>query len=201
MGRWSYSNKTEADNLKKIEIWWLKKFGYLNGWKSGGVEWTSGWSGDKSSIGITVSTMANENYIRFQYSQTEHNGEKKNFDYKARLVSTACNYGGERWWFVCPLTKNGVPCNRRVGVLYKDGDYFGCRHCYELTYQSKNENRSSKYHYLFRLLSSQKKIEKIRENMGREFYAGKPTKKFKKIMKIYEQDQPYYDLLRREKGV
>ena len=56
MGRWSYSNKTEADYLKKIEIWWLKKYGYLDGWKYGGVTWTYPLSGAESSINITVST-------------------------------------------------------------------------------------------------------------------------------------------------
>lgn len=193
--------KSESDNLKKVEIWWLKKYGYLNGWKSGGIEWTSGWSDTKSSIGITVSTMDGENYIRFQYSQTDNNGEKTDFDYKARLVSTDCNYGGKRWWFICPLTKNGVACNRRVGVLYKDGDYFGCRHCYELTYKSKNENKHYKHYHLFRILETKQKIEKIEEKMKREFYAGKPTRKYKQIMKIHRNTMPYYDLLRSKDGL
>lgn len=182
-------------------MWWLKKYGYLDGWKSGGIEWTSGWSGTKSSISITVSTMDGDNYIRFQYSQTDNNGEKTEFDYKARLVSTDCSYGGKRWWFICPLTKKGVACNRLVGVLYKDGDYFGCRHCYELTYKSKNENRKSKYYHLFRILDTSQKIEEIEDKMKREFYAGKPTRKYRRVMKIHQQTMPYYDLLRKKNGL
>ena len=47
---------------------------------------------------------------------------------------TACPRG---WWFICPLIKDGIACNRRVLKLYiGGGKYFGCRHCYELTYQS-----------------------------------------------------------------
>ena len=156
MGRWSYSNKTEADHLEKVEMWWLKKYGYLNGWKSGGIEWTIG-SGDKHSIGIEVSVM-DEKYVRFHYTQTDYNGEKKDFDYKVPLTTTACNYGGVRYWFICPLSKNGVYCGRRVGVLYKGGDYFGCRHCYDLTYSSKKENKSYKYYPLFNTLTLEKKI-------------------------------------------
>jgi hypothetical protein len=47
-----------------------------------------------------------------------------------------------RWWFVCPLVVNGRPCNRRVGKLYLPGAsrYFGCRHCYDLTYTSCQEH-------------------------------------------------------------
>ena len=81
MGRWSWSNKTEADGLKKIEVWWLKQYGYLNGWKSGGIEWKSGWDDSNSSIGIVASTR-DDNYVRFYYTQTDRDtDEKKDFDY------------------------------------------------------------------------------------------------------------------------
>ena len=145
--------------------------------------------------------MDNDNYIRFQYSQIEHNGESNDFDYTVKLISTNCNYGGKRWWFKCPLIKDGIPCNRRVGVLYKQGDYFGCRHCHDLTYSSKKENRNSIYFSLFKTLLSYKKIEEIQKTMKRDFYAGKPTRKLKRIMKLYEQTKPHSDLLKKEKTI
>ena len=40
------------------------------------------------------------------------------------LEWTACNFGGERPWFVCP----GAGCGRRVALLYGPGRYFLCRH-------------------------------------------------------------------------
>ncbi len=46
-------------------------------------------------------------------------------------------------WFLCPLLKrNGTPCERRCRKLYcpPGGKYFGCRVCYNLTYQSSNES-------------------------------------------------------------
>jgi hypothetical protein len=94
------------------------------------------------SIGFVVSTVEGDEYIRFQYTQTNrHSGEKSDLDYKARLDSTPCNFGGRRWWFICPLVVNGRPCNRRVGVLYIDGGkYLGCRHCHNLTYTSSKES-------------------------------------------------------------
>ena len=54
MGRYYWSKKTEADGLKKIQIWWLKKYQYLEGWRSGSITWTHSWSDSKSSVGISV---------------------------------------------------------------------------------------------------------------------------------------------------
>jgi hypothetical protein len=191
MGRYYWSKKEEADDLKKVETWWLKKHGYLVSelyCKSGGIEWTYGWSGDKHSIGISTCTSyidGRKPHIEFNYTQTENStGEKKEFRYQVPLVSTPCHYGGERWWFMCPLSKNGVPCGRRVGVLYKSGDYFGCRHCYELTYESRNKNHRYHLRPLFDHLLDDKKVDEIRATMKRSFYAGKPTRKMRRILKI-----------------
>jgi hypothetical protein len=61
--------------------------------------------------------------------------------YSFRLDATEPNYGGLRWWFLCPLDNNGRPCNRRVSKLYlpRDGRYFGCRQCHDLSYRSSQE--------------------------------------------------------------
>ena len=63
-------SKTEADGLKKIESSFLRKNKYFSNdsWKSGIITWTSGWSENKSSVGIEVSTS--ENYLRIHYTQT-----------------------------------------------------------------------------------------------------------------------------------
>jgi len=175
-------------------MWWLKKHGYLNGWKLGEMEWKSGFS-NKSSVGIEVCTI--ESYVRFFYTQTEENGEKKKFDYKVSLTTTSCNYGGVRYWFICPLSKNGVYCGRRVGVLYKAGDYFGCRHCYDLTYNSRNENHKYKNYPLLFWLKSWGKIEELEEKIKRPYYKGKPTRKQRKLEKIERRMIPYLDFIKR----
>lgn len=195
-----YGGKQEGDNLKKIEIRWLKKYSYLDGWKSGVIKWTSGWDGSESSIGIMGRVSEDDAYIKLTYTQTDQDGIKKDFDYKVYLARSPCNYGGVRYWFICPLSANGKPCDRKVGVLYKNGDYFGCRHCYNLTYASKNENRRYKNYYLFRILDTQTKVEKIRSTMKKSFYAGKPTRKMRRIMRLHQGSEPYVDtLMKREK--
>lgn len=57
---------------------------------------------------------------------------------KIRLDRTTPNYGGVRWWFICPK------CDRRVTRLHRPSHtyYFFCRHCYDLTYESAQSSRT-----------------------------------------------------------
>ncbi len=188
MGRWSYGGKTEADYLKKIEASFLRKHGFFNGWRSDSIVWTSNWDGKKTSVGISSSTTSDDKHIRIYYTQTDNDtGEEKDFDYKIPLVTTPCRYGGKRYWFKCPWYKNSVYCGRRVGVLYKDGDYFACRHCYDLTYSSRKENRRYRYYPLFNTIQLETKIEELEEKIKRPYYAGKPTQKQRQLEKLKER--------------
>jgi hypothetical protein len=69
------------------------------------------------------------------------------------LTWTACNFGGERPWFVCP----GDGCGRRVAIMYGPGRYFLCRRCYDLVYESQRENAMSR---------ALRRAQNIRERLG-----------------------------------
>ena len=143
MGRYSYSHKTTVEECKSINTKWLKDNGYFCGFKWGGMKWTNNTGEETGNIGFQVSIKDGDSYIRFQYSSTDRSTqEKKELDYKNSLVSTPCNYEGRRWWFICGLIVNGNYCGRKVGKLYlvPGGIYFGCRHCYNLTYRSCQEH-------------------------------------------------------------
>jgi hypothetical protein len=73
------------------------------------------------------------------------------------LKWTPCNFGGERPWFLCPGVVNGVRCGRRVAILYGPGRYFLCRHCYDLTYQSRRDNKMDRALH---------KAQEIRKRLG-----------------------------------
>jgi len=60
--------------------------------------------------------------------------DRKDESYPVYLDWTACNLGGKRTWFPCPVRGFG----RRVAILY-GGGIFACRHCYQLTYPSQRE--------------------------------------------------------------
>ena len=102
---------------------------------SSACRWTDGRTGEEqSAIGYTVDTLDLAS-ARLQLNYT--NGEET-IHYAIPLQVTYPHFGGLRWWFVCPLERNERLCNQRVGKLYLPpaGRYFGCRHCYELTYRS-----------------------------------------------------------------
>ena len=69
------------------------------------------------------------------------------------LEWTPCNFGGERPWFVCP----GIACGRRVAILYGQGKYFLCRHCYDLRYESQREDKMDR---------ALRRAQKIRQRLG-----------------------------------
>ncbi len=53
------------------------------------------------------------------------------------VTCTRCNFGGLRFWFVCPQ------CNNRVGVLYKNpiSEAILCRKCHGLSYMKSAFNK------------------------------------------------------------
>lgn len=193
--------KTEADYLMKIEISRLKKQGFLQSWRSGTMTWTNGFTDHKSSIGLMVSALEGDGHMQLTYTQTEYNGEKKKFDYKIPLTTMACRFGGKRRWFICPFFRDGQYCGRRVGVLYKCGDYFACRHCHNLTYHSRNENRRYKNFLLFATMTTYDKIHELEEEVKRPYYAGRPTRKQRRLDRLYKKAAIGYALLEQQKVV
>jgi hypothetical protein len=187
--------KEEADYLKKIEMWWLKENGFLIGYKSSSIVWSNRFADRKDSIGITVSTMDHDRYVRLCYTTTSYDGDKTDFDYKIRLTTTPCYFGGERYWFVCPLSTDDRYCGRRVGVLYKGGNYFGCRHCYDLTYMSKKVNRRHGMGPLFQGLALEERIADLEANIKTRYYGGKPTRKQRRLDDLYDRLGAKYALL------
>ncbi len=150
MGRWTYSHRRTVEECRSVSVTYLRRNGFLDALcKSSQLTWSR--NGEiTASIGIESNFIDEDNpYVRLTYTSTNRatNKEKK-LDYKVLLTSTPCHFGGKRWWFICPLTVNGIPCRRRLGVLYLGGDYFGCRHCHDLTYESVKENH--RYDALFR---------------------------------------------------
>lgn len=63
-------------------------------------------------------------------------------EYRVALSTILLCSGGLRWYFQCPLSINGIPCNRRVCILYlpPGARYFACRDCHDLTYKSCQES-------------------------------------------------------------
>ena len=118
-------------------------------------------------------------YIRLEY-RTRRWGEDefKSVEQKYPIVSTSCNYSGQRYWFICSVYRNGIYCGRRVAKLYKGGGsvYFACRHCYDLTYRSRIDG----YAY------TDSDLDKLGDSIKKWYYNGRPTRKHLRYLKMEE---------------
>jgi hypothetical protein len=109
----------------------------------GSLEWRRGAEKEPaSSVGYTLGVGNGAGVLLLQYQMGQ---PAERLDYPVRLVTTPCHLGGVRWWFLCPLSLDGVGCGRRVRKLYLRGKYFGCRHCHSLAYRSSQESDSRVY--------------------------------------------------------
>lgn len=72
-----------------------------------------------------------------------------------KVSATACNYGGHRYWLVCPQ------CGKRYGVLYRKESCWACRKCQGLAYGS--QIRESSYHdytkYFYKAVRIARKLD------------------------------------------
>ena len=134
-GRWFRLNsKTTVEDSLKLPLAKFQKC--FDRESSGTITWSRM---DKvhSSIGYFIKLNFGSPVVTLDYRwrQTE------TVLLPINLESTPTQFGGLRWWFTCPLSVNGVACNRRVGTLYLSpgAKYFGCRHCHKLTYRSCQE--------------------------------------------------------------
>ena len=187
MGRYYWDKKDTVEDCRDISIAFLKKHGYLSGYGhlAGHVAWKNHLGEETASIGVAVRLAENEQYARLNYTTTDRDtSEKTGYDYKVSLTTTPCHFGGVRWWFICPLSGNGVYCGRRVAKLYKapGAYYFGCRHCYDLSYQSRNDNRRGTWGQIGYYLNRAEQLEEQRLNLKRRFYRGRPTKRYRRIL-------------------
>jgi hypothetical protein len=182
MGRYYWDKKDTVEGCTQLSIFKLKEFGLLKGWSATTLTWTRRLSGRESSIGIVVDTESL--YAKVNYTITDRRtSEKTDYDYRISLTTTPCHFGGVRYWFICPVSVNGVYCGRRVGTLYlaSGGRYFGCRHCYNLSYESRNETRSGMFGAFSGALRADRQIEDLCGQIKRWTWRGRPTRKVSRL--------------------
>lgn len=178
MARYFYwDKKTTVEAALDLSIYWLNKQNLLNGHAFTTLTWTSSGSGRKSSVGLWVQTKIDP-HVQLTYTKTDREGNKKNFDCKVPLTTTPCNFGGVRYWFCCP------DCGQRVGCLYLDKEYFTCRTCANLTYDSRNESRLGRPGGIGYFLILENMLDKLYRNLKRRYYAGRPTRKYRQVLKL-----------------
>ncbi|MFC3881275.1 hypothetical protein ACFOSV_13870 [Algoriphagus namhaensis] len=177
-----YSNlPTLYDEALQINISKLKEWGYLipNNWKASTLNWSRN-GNQTASISIGVSTLEGNEYLHLKY-----NFRDEPRDYKVRLVKKPTNLGiGEMWFFRCPST--GKLCRKLYsieGYFYHREAFKGC--FYEAQIQSKYARFIDKNFRAYFKVDSL--YEQVCKKHLKKTYAGKPTKKYSKLLNQIEK--------------
>jgi hypothetical protein len=119
-------SKGLLEHCQAIDVLSWKRLGYADSPKTFELTWPS--DGDSADWLICVATRHSVTL----YGQGDFFDEALCYQ-NVRFDWTACRFGGERPWFVCP----GARCGRRVTKLYRLNSPFACRQCHRLAYASQ----------------------------------------------------------------
>lgn len=191
--------RREVEDFRRLSIFWLNQNSFIpkyRGLHRGSIVWY--WGEERSgNINFEVEILSYEEKsavgtIRLYYKYRDGWSEEwTDLDYKVILVTTPCRYGGFRFWFECPLVKNGVYCGRRVGVLHGFSEYFGCRHCGDLVYADQNLGGP------WRGGVTDDELYKAEMALKRQFYRGKPTKNYLRLLKMRRKNEESWQKIAR----
>ena len=109
-------------------------------------KWTNNYGEPVGSVNIWV----HEHQVTLSYQWTPRGSDPQSVICPIQIARTACTYGGNRSWFLCPR------CWRRCAVVYfgAPGGHYSCRRCLRLGYMSEAEGAMD------RLWRKQRKLEK-----------------------------------------
>jgi hypothetical protein len=153
-GNWyRFDKKITTGECHGVDVRYLHREDLLKPGNWFSLRWSRAGRQTGSIRGAVEGNARPERLILLYCQRNAPGGEWQDVRESVPLAWTACNFGGERPWFICPR----MGCGRRVAILYGPGKYFLCRHCYDLVYESQRENR------MYRALH---KAQAIRERLG-----------------------------------
>ena len=145
-GSWyRWNTKTTTEEVHRVDIRYMQKMGLLKWLDSSG---TLSWSNGEEQTG-SVRYRLEQDCLILMYRHRHQGEEWEDAEESVWLDRTPCNYGGVRFWFLCPQ------CGKRVAVIYGAGSRFLCRHCYDLPYGSQNESNTD------RMMRKARKIRRL----------------------------------------
>ncbi len=134
-----FTKKQTTDELLKLSIGWLKKQKSIqeNSKINGELCWKRYCDSSKptniASINFLSNFIGGNKYIELSYTYNNQEAIR----YKIQIDTSIPNYGGKRYWFICPK------CNRKVAFLYLRKTFL-CRHCNKLTYKTQQVGYSNR---------------------------------------------------------
>lgn len=149
-----YEGRPRVGVTRQVKVGDLAKMGAL----------TEGWKARLSWGDATCEDMRGEyaeDTLRLSWKvETEDKDGHYVVSIPIRISWSPCNYGGQRPWLLCPY------CGRRVSALHLSSNarQLACRHCFRMTYATRNTDDQDRLHIrrrkLFRRLGAKGSIDR-----------------------------------------
>lgn len=138
-----------AEQSLRIDLAWMLREGLAREGCSvpGTLRWNCGGEPAGSISYVANMSEPGDEGLLLKFSRGEGGGSES-VEQRVRLTYTEPNFGGKRWWMICPY--RGL----RVGKLYlpPGGDRFASRKAWQIGYQSQRiAERDRPFEALFRL--------------------------------------------------
>jgi hypothetical protein len=131
-----------VEGTRAIDVMSLERGGYLAGSRLGSLQWAS-----RDSSTASVLLTGGRGAVRLDYRVRSRGEDWQPVSQVIPVHWTPCRFGGERPWFICDVSSNGVYCGRRVAKLYGGGRLFACRRCYRLGYAVQRGGPADRAHH------------------------------------------------------
>ena len=149
-GRWRDHVKAQVvEDCLFLDTAMLRRDGLLDGcFVEGTFTWTSSSGKVVGSARYSLEHSADGTLLRLVFC-VEAQYRLGVVENQVKLERTRPHYGGQRWWFLCPIC--GTLARRLFLPPNESG--FGCRRCRHLTYRSCQESHTTAgfFHRLQRL--------------------------------------------------
>lgn len=169
--------KTLTTDLRHVDVRRLARDGVLVPGHS--LDWCW-WHPTTRKQLASIRLMVGDGEVTFSY-RIGSGDQAKDVHQRVQLLTTPCNYGRSRPWFICPY------CHRRVALLYI-GQEVACRRCNRMAYQVQNESALDR---------EIRRLDAIRERLGWEpgFLNGKGWKPKGMHWRTYRRLEAEHDRL------
>lgn len=124
-----HGGKSTTGDMWALDIRRIQRAGRLKPGQSFNWQWTR--NGERVA---NINIRTDIDRVTLNYQARDRGGEWQQVNYPVHVNWTACNFGGQRPWWICPA----AGCGRRVAILY-GGKVYACRHCYRLAYPTQRQ--------------------------------------------------------------
>ena len=119
MARYAGGGKASVEGCRSIDVLEWHRRGYLRS-----PRWFSwAWTRDGERV-ASIDVETQRHSVTLKYRSRSYGEDWSDVEQRVTIAWTPCRFGGERPWFVCSVTSNGVYCGRRATKLYGAGRLF-----------------------------------------------------------------------------